>query len=482
MKEEEHHILPDIEQSTEAFQQEQDPIGANPISINDQKLFVCSLRFEEPKETERMTVDLANAIDTNVINANAMNENAINANAINVNTINTNTLPDNSLHIPSPGDISVVNVVLGVQDKMDIGDRNEINNREEDYLGHQMLEESLDDQEKIPPKRTSSRKVKSLQNTTTFSDDEIDDDYLDQSSDSHDLEEQKFKCKVCSKRYSTQKGLRKHSLVHGKKHNCNICLKTFCKPDELDKHKLMHVAKPHACQLCHTSFSKRQSLVKHLKSHTTKVHDIIKQIQTDHQKGDSEPKRELKSEEETEDEIPTSNEADEFVNAPKLFKCDVCGQYCSTMKNLKRHSLIHGEKKYSCFVCKKWFFRPDTLKKHAEKHGHGLLDNLMEDNQLYDSDDEPFPNSTGNIFGDNDNSKKDDSDEDGTGEYKCQHCDKIMATKKGLRRHVSMHKPKAEPVSCEICKKVWFKFSIIYTYLYKKLKWQFFYFNLVLFL
>lgn len=29
-----------------------------------------------------------------------------------------------------------------------------------------------------------------------------------------------------------------------------------------------------------------------------------------------------------------------------------------------------------------------------------------------------------------------------------------MATKKGLRRHVSMHKPKAEPVTCEICKKV----------------------------
>ena len=467
VKEEEQHIMTDIHQPTAIFVEEH-PISENSIDINDQKLFECNIRFEVPKETERMTEDLANtihanainvvamnvnAMNTNPINTNVINSNVINTNVINSNTIHSNLVPENTLQIPCPEEMSVVNVGLSDEEKIDNGDKTEINNKAEGYLDQQLLNETLEDQNSTPPKRTSHRKVKSLQNKTTFSDDEIDDNYYDQSSDSQDSEEPKFKCKVCLKRYSTQKGLKKHSLVHDKKHNCNVCLKTFCKLENLEKHKVIHVAKPHACQLCHTSFSKPQSLVKHLKSHSEKVNNIIKQINHDDQDV-NEPKKELKSEEETEDEMLTSNEPDEFGNAPELFKCEICGQYCSTMKNLKRHALIHGEKKYSCFVCKKWFFRPDTLKKHAEKHGHGLLDNLMEDNKLYDSDDEPFTNSTGNIFGEHDNLKKDDSDEDATGEYKCQHCEKVMATKKGLRRHVSMHKPKAEPVTCEICKKV----------------------------
>lgn len=467
VKDEEQHVLSDIHQPTEAFVQEESSIAEDTIEdsidIHDQKLFECNLRFEVPKETERMTEDLANEIHENAMNANAMHTNEINtnvidsnimnANVINSNTIHSNLVPDNTMQIPCPEEISVANVGLCEVDKIDNEDKTEINNGAEDYIGQELLNESLEDQQ-TPPKRTSSRKVKSVQNKTTFSDDEVDDDYYNQSSDSQDSEEPKFKCKVCLKRYTTQKGLKKHTLVHEKKHSCNVCLKTFCKLENLEKHKVIHVAKPHACQLCHTSFSKPQSLVKHLKSHTEKVNNIIKQISSDDQKDDQEPKKELKSEEDTEDETPTSNEPDEFGNAPELFKCDICGQYCSTMKNLKRHALIHGEKKYSCFVCKKWFFRPDTLKKHAEKHGHGLLDNLTDNNKLFDSDDEPFPNSTGNMFGDNDNSKKDDSEEDAPGEYKCQHCEKVMSTKKGLRRHVSMHKPKAEPVTCEICKKV----------------------------
>lgn len=461
VKEEELHILPDIQQTTEPFSHEQVSLNETPITIDDQKMFECNLRYEEPKETERMTEELTNintnvittnAINTNVINANVINpitENELHANNIHSNVISVEVMSENQLQIPCPEALIIATNKLDATDKTDDNERTV-------YLEEELLVESLGDQETTPSKRTSARKVKSIQNKTSFSEEEIDDDYYDQSSDSQNSEEPKFKCKICSKRYSTQKGLKKHSLVHDKKHNCNVCLKTFCKLENLEKHKAIHATKPHACQLCHTSFSKPQSLVKHLKSHTEKVNDIIKQISSDDQQEMSEPKKELKVEEETEDEPLNSNETDDFQNAPELFKCEICGQYCSTMKNLKRHALIHGEKKYSCFVCKKWFFRPDTLKKHAEKHGHGLLDNLIEDNKLYDSDDEPFSNSTVNIFGDNDNAKKDESDEDGTGEYKCQHCDKVMATKKGLRRHVSMHKPKAEPVTCEICKKVSF--------------------------
>ena len=292
---------------------------------------------------------------------------------------------------------------------------------------------------------------KLLQNNT-FNGTDIEGDYFDRDCDSQNPEDIKFKCEICSKAYTTQKGLKKHHLSHEKQHKCDICSKTFFKLEELEKHKSFHTPKPHACDLCNASYSKLQSLARHLKSHNEKVNDSLN---PDEKKEETDLKKSCKNEDDTEDENDKGNELDGFENAPEIFKCDECGQYCSTLKNLKRHALIHGEKKYSCTVCKKWFFRPDTLKKHAERHGHGLLDNLSEENSFYnDSDDDGFLSTTKTIKTDNDITKKEESEEEGNGEYKCQNCDKIMATKKGLRRHVAMHKPKPEPAVCEICKKV----------------------------
>ncbi|XP_011314036.1 zinc finger protein 271-like [Fopius arisanus] len=275
----------------------------------------------------------------------------------------------------------------------------------------------------------------------SYSIDELDGEFESMEDDEHDSEEPKFKCKVCQKKYATLKGFKNHSQVHDKKYKCPTCSKLFYKLENMEKHRKIHETKPHACQTCHTSFAKPQSLVRHMKTHV------------DDSTNDSTTTKDTKVENSEDEDEPQANEPDEFENAPGLYKCDICNQFCSSLKNLKRHALVHGEKKYSCTVCKKWFFRPDTLKKHAEKHGHGLLDNLIDENKLFDSDDDSPPHPAHST---SDNSgKREESDEDGaSGEYKCQHCDKVMATMKGLRRHVSMHKPKAEPVVCEICKKV----------------------------
>lgn len=166
-----------------------------------------------------------------------------------------------------------------------------------------------------------------------------------------------------------QKGMKKNLSAHEKKHGCDVCSKTFHKVENLERHKKTHHG------------------------------------------GENLGSKEIDNED---------NEESEASKQSELYKCEMCGQCCSSLKNLKRHALIHGEKKYSCTVCDKWFFRPDTLKKHAEKHGHGLLDNLDVDNKLYDSDNEPFLNSQ------EVEKKKEESEEEGTtGEYKCQHCDKV---------------------------------------------------------
>ncbi|KAH0535203.1 zinc finger protein 665-like isoform X1 [Cotesia glomerata] len=315
-----------------------------------------------------------------------------------------------------------------------------------------------EESEELVPSKRLTRKAKDIAGKS-YSVDEIDEDLPDNNDDDDD--EPKFKCKVCSKRYNTSKGLKNHAQVHDKKHKCHVCLKSFYNLENMEKHVKIHETKPHACQLCHTCFAKPQSLVRHLKSHSDKIQGSNNNNIKSNENGTITIVRTEDTEDDDDDRDGfQTNETDEFDSAPGLYKCSECNQFCSTLKNLKRHSLIHGDKKYSCTVCKKYFFRPDTLKKHAEKHGHGLLDNLSDENKLYESDDETFNRSNtlanninGNGTNDTDN-KKIDSDEDGSGEYKCQHCDKVMATKKGLRRHVSMHKPKAEPVTCEICKKV----------------------------
>ncbi|XP_015586048.1 zinc finger protein 708 isoform X2 [Cephus cinctus] len=408
--------------STESYTHAQQAISENDIDIQDEKLFLCNIGFEASKTNEKESMLTAESVSETMC---------------------------------SQQEIEIPNDPISTDHKSEIKEDEPKNpeTMEEEYLDERLLNENVEEDNKPQPKRTSSRKTKSIP-SKAYSEDELEDDYYDPSSDSQDSEELKFKCKVCSKRYATQKGLKKHSLVHDKKHKCNICFKMFYKLENMEKHKKVHASKPHACQLCHACFSKPQSLVRHLKSHTEKVNDIIKQIRTEDSADDRPPKKELKSEEDTDDETGVTNEPDEFENAPELYKCEICSQYCSSLKNLKRHTLVHGDKKYSCTVCKKWFFRPDTLKKHAEKHGHGLLDNLVDDNKLFDSDDDSFPNSTGNIESSNEHVKKEESEEEGTGEYKCQHCDKVMTTKKGLRRHVSTHKLKSEPVTCEICKKV----------------------------
>lgn len=209
-----------------------------------------------------------------------------------------------------------------------------------------------------------------------------------------------FKCKVCSSSFSDLDNLKEHISIHKKDLICEVCSKVFDDVETYRKHKNLHVKKPYTCNVCHAIFFKMINYKNHLKSH--------------------------------EEQNP---------DAPAIvYKCKICETYCKTKKSLNRHLLLHGEKKYTCTVCKKWFFKPGTLKKHAEKHGHSLLDNVLDTNDLYDSDPESDEQSEEN--------------EKTLGQYKCQNCDKVLASKKGLRRHVAMHKPKPEPAICDICDKV----------------------------
>lgn len=427
-------------------QQQREEQEEHPIDCQDEKLFLCNIAaFDTSKEI--IDKEATNIVTHDSHRVHCPPDDTVMPTATLV-TVNANGQLEERELIVKEDDTKCMETEM-----------------DEEYLNEQLLNESVDDnnaddegleedRRDVPEqKRTLSRKVKAASTTKSYSEDEIcDEDWL--ADDNEDSEEPKFKCNVCSKSYATQKGLKNHSQVHDKNHKCPTCHKLFYKLKNMENHKKIHAAKPHACQLCHASFTKAQGLVRHSKCHADKSSDEVAQGTNVEDPTTNEMSPTSKSDGETDDETGT-NQSDDFDNPPGLYKCEVCGQFCSSPKNLKRHTLVHGDKKYSCTVCKKWFFRPDTLKKHAEKHGHGLLDNLAEDNKLFDSDDESFTNSGIPSASSVETEKKDDDVEaGGRGEYKCQHCDKVMATKKGLRRHVSMHKPKAEPVTCEICKKI----------------------------
>ncbi|XP_043286477.1 zinc finger protein 845-like [Venturia canescens] len=439
----------------------------HPIDCQDDKLFLCNIGFDGAKEmvekeTSIMNVEPPHQVECPIVQTEMTTTlMTVNANG-HLETQQLIVKDDSQKCEETPIEEEYLNEQIlnenVIDDNIEADSENFEERQQEELLQQQQQGQQ---EEETMEKRSSSRRVKSA----SYSEDEMgQDNYF--TTIENDTEESdtkpKYKCNICLKRYATQKGLKNHVQVHEKNHKCPVCCKLFYKLKNMENHQKLHETKPHACQTCHASFSKLPSLTRHLKSHEDKCEEesSLACEANDVAKEEMEMlKTDTQSDIETDDEttIAAGTEIDEFENAPGIYKCEVCNQFCSSLKNLKRHSLVHGEKKYSCTVCKKWFFRPDTLKKHAEKHGHGLLDNLVDDNKLFDSDDDNFSNSSiGGHGGRNDTAKssRDESEDDGVGEYKCQHCDKVMATKKGLRRHVSMHKPKAEPATCEVCKKV----------------------------
>ncbi|XP_038673247.1 zinc finger protein 107-like isoform X2 [Scyliorhinus canicula] len=140
------------------------------------------------------------------------------------------------------------------------------------------------------------------------------------------MENKRFKCDVCEKRFVNSTMLLRHQVIHTgeKSFRCDVCEKAFSQSSHLQSHHRIHTGeKPFTCELCDKSFTQSSSLIEHKRLHA----------------------------------------------GEKPFRCDVCEKTFNRKANLQSHQRVHtGEKPYTCEVCNESFSDSSTLRRHQRIH------------------------------------------------------------------------------------------------------------------
>ncbi|XP_044742057.1 zinc finger protein 271-like [Chrysoperla carnea] len=138
------------------------------------------------------------------------------------------------------------------------------------------------------------------------------------------LEEKRFSCDICTKRFTTKSSLVNHKKVHReeKRFSCDICTKRFTTKSSLVNHKKVHrEEKRFSCDICTKRFTTKSSLDNHKKVHREE----------------------------------------------KRFSCDICTKRF-TKSSLVNHKKVHREeKRFSCDICTKRFTK-SSLVNHKKVH------------------------------------------------------------------------------------------------------------------
>jgi hypothetical protein len=127
------------------------------------------------------------------------------------------------------------------------------------------------------------------------------------------LNEKRFSCDVCKKRFTNRNHLDTHTRVHTgeRTFSCEICKKQFTRRSGLKTHIRLHSGeRPFSCKVCNKKFTLSSYLARHLKVHS----------------------------------------------GEKRFLCEVCKKNVSTRSNLIMYLRIHsGEILFNFEVCKRKF-------------------------------------------------------------------------------------------------------------------------------
>ncbi|XP_055593162.1 zinc finger protein 665-like isoform X4 [Uranotaenia lowii] len=175
--------------------------------------------------------------------------------------------------------------------------------------------------------------------------------------------EKNLQCKLCGRRYASEKCLARHIPLHGPDgsliNRCTHCPTWFATKEEATEHELDNHQDELHCQLCDKHFK----TIGHFRHH---------------QKGHEDPSRLQKKK-----YYHICDECGKVCNSKQLLvdhkqsncgqnpihECEICGKVFQGIKSLKTHIGTHGEElPFQCQFCDKRFLTRGQIKVHERSH------------------------------------------------------------------------------------------------------------------
>lgn len=245
----------------------------------------------------------------------------------------------------------------------------------------------------------------------------------------------KFSCKDCSLRFSSNEELECHSATHKQRYQCIKCHESFNSEEEIQAHVTQHLINEgniQECKLCNESFDSPAKLQCHLIEHTyqnteytcivcLKVFRNAAEIQSHSFEHDPEARlyhcsecskkfffsAELENHSYQHSSNTSTSKSPIMVSKPPNFTCSKCDKEFTNQINLNNHQKLHEkrEQNYKCSLCSEVFDTMAWLQQHFfSNHSNADLDTAKKT-------------------------------------YKCTECEEEFACTSSLQGHMRIHKP-----------------------------------------